>query len=233
MSGWWTPARRRGVEILDNPDTPDDVRADAMADLVRSNKLFGGARAAIRPIRAIIPSLPHEFVAVDIGTGTGDIPHRMRLEAQRAGRRVTAIGLDQSEVLARSARQRVDAVVVGDALGIPLRTGSADVVICSQVLHHFFDDDARRVVAELHRVARGWVVIADLRRSWWPFVGFWLAAHALRFNRVTRLDGLTSVLRGFTPDELTRLVRDVTGVTPRVRRGVFWRLSATWRVTAR
>lgn len=233
MLGWLTPARRRGVEILDGSDIPEADRAHAMADLARSNALFGGTRAALRPVRAIIPTLPREFVVVDVGTGTGDIPRQMRLEAERAGRQITAIGLDQSESVARSARQRVDAVVVGDALGIPLRTGSADVVICSQVLHHFLDDDARRLVAELHRVARGWVVIADLRRSWLPFVGFWLATHVFRFSRVTRRDGLTSILRGFTPDELAHLVRDVTGITPRVRLGVFWRVSATWRATAR
>jgi len=35
-------------------------------------------------------------------------------------------------------------------------------------------------------------------------------------------------LRGFTEPELAALVRDVTGVTPHIRHGSFWRLSATW-----
>jgi hypothetical protein len=37
------------------------------------------------------------------------------------------------------------------------------------------------------------------------------------------------VLRGFTAHELERLVLDVTGTKPRIRSGVFWRLSATWK----
>lgn len=233
MPGWLTPARRRGVEILDRPDTPDEVRQDAMRDVMRSNALFGGMRAVLRPVRELRTVLPRQCVVVDIGTGLGDIAHRMRVESARAGLNAVAIGLDRSELLARLARPRLDGTVAGDALHAPLRSGSADLVICSQVLHHFFDDDARRLVAELDRVSRGWVVIADLRRGWLPVIGFWIASLALRFHRITRRDGVTSILRGFTPGELDALVRDVTGARPRIRRGIFWRLSATWRASAR
>ena len=59
------------------------------------------------------------------------------------------------------------------------------------------------------------------------------AAHAVGHRavqrRITRADGVTSVMRGFTPEELCRLVRQVTGVDPAIQRGLFWRLVATWR----
>lgn len=230
ISRWLTPPRRRGVELLDLPDTADDVRAAAMRDLERSNRLFGGRLAVRGALKAVSALLPPGGIAIDVATGTGDIPAQLR-SALPAG--FTLIGLDGSPALALVARARLDAAAAGDALALPFRDRCADVVTCSQALHHFFGDDARRLVAELHRVARGHVVIADLRRSRLAAWGFWLAATALRFHPVTRADGVTSVFRGFTGGELRALVREVTGVTPVIRRGMFWRVSATWAVPQR
>jgi SAM-dependent methyltransferase len=229
VAGWLTPARRRGAEILDDPRTPDDVRAAAMADVERSNALFGGARAVER---VVVPLLRERRggLLLDVGTGRGDIPARLLRQARRDGIEVAAVGLDLSEGSARAARARAGSVGVANALDLPIRSGSADVVVCSQVLHHFFDADMRRLVAELHRVSRGWVVISDLRRGVLPAVGFWLASFVFRFHWVTRLDGVTSVMRGFTDAELAELVHSVTGATPIVRRGVFWRVTAAWKV---
>jgi len=227
-----TPARRRGVEILDDPGVSREIRNRAMADIARANVLFGGTRAALMALREVLPRLPRRATLLDVGTGLADIPLRARRDADRANVALTPIGLDISESLLRSARHRLAGAVVGDALRIPLADASVDVVTCSQVLHHFAEDDARRVIAELHRVSRGWVVISDLRRSWLAAGGFWLASGALRFHAATRADGVTSVLRGFTADELSNLVRDSTGVIPQLRHGVFWRLSAVWRKSA-
>jgi SAM-dependent methyltransferase len=224
-----TPARRRGVEIMDNPATPVEVRAHSMADVARANSLFGGTKSALEALAKVWPGLPSHAVLLDVGTGLADIPELARHEAKRAGVTLTALGTDISEYLARAARNRLDGAAVGDALRLPVADASVDVVTCSQLLHHFVDFDARRVIAELHRVSRGWVVISDLRRSWFAAAGFWLASLALRFHRATRHDGVTSVLRGFTEHELERLVLDVTGTKPRIRSGAFWRLSATWR----
>ncbi len=228
--GWMTPARRRGVEILDDPATPDSIRLRAMADVARSNALFGGTASVIRAIRGAVPQLPRAAVLLDVGTGLAEVPERVRHELRRAGISSIAIGVDLSAPLARSARRRLEGAAVGDARCLPVRGAAADVVTCSQLLHHFETAAARDVIAELHRASRGWVVISDLRRSWIAASAFWMASILLRFDAVTRRDGVTSVLRGFTMPELEHLVRDVTGVRPAMQRGAFWRVSATWRV---
>lgn len=226
---WWTPARRRGVEILDDPATPDDLRERAMRDVVRSNRWFGGTRSLLEGSREALGALSSDAVLLDVGTGMADIAVAAHGAAQRARVTLFTVGMDVSEQLARIARDRLGGAFVGSALQIPVADRSVDVVICSQLLHHFAEDDARRLIAELHRVSRGWVVISDLRRSWLAASGFWMASVLLGFHPVTRRDGVTSVLRGFTSGELGALVRDVTGITPRIRRGAFWRVSATWR----
>ncbi|HJQ21755.1 MAG TPA: methyltransferase domain-containing protein [Gemmatimonadaceae bacterium] len=223
-----TPARRRGVEFLDDPRTEPTVRERAMADVARSNRLFGGTRSATRALRTLYVRLAPRATLLDVGTGMADVPTAARADATALGVRLEVFGADIAADLLAVARARLDAAVAADAMRLPFATGSVDVVTCSQMLHHFLDEDARTVIAELHRVARRFVVIADLRRSWVAAGGFWLAAFGLRFHPVTRHDGVVSVMRGFTAAELRSLVRDATGITPLVRRDAFWRLTAVW-----
>jgi hypothetical protein len=72
------------------------------------------------------------------------------------------------------------------------------------------------------------VIVSDLRRSWFAAAGFWLVTWPMGFHAVTRHDGATSVLRGFTGGELAEHVRRSTGHAAHVRRHLGYRLTATW-----
>jgi hypothetical protein len=72
------------------------------------------------------------------------------------------------------------------------------------------------------------VIVSDLRRSWLAAAGIWLASFPLRFHPVSRHDGVVSVLRGFTPEELRELVRNATGQSPVTRRRLGYRTTASW-----
>ena len=228
--GLLTPReRRRGHELLDDKSTPEEDRERAMDDLARSNRLFGGMTSVLGALRDVWPTLPERATLLDVGTGMGDIPSAAVAAARARDVALTTIGVDFYPHHAGLARHRVSASAAGDALALPFADASADVVTCSQLLHHFFGDHPRALIAELHRVARHWVILSDLRRNRMAAAAWLVASKALRFHAITRMDGVTSVLRGFTADELDRLVTDVTGVQPTVRSGVFWRLTATWR----
>lgn len=224
--------RRRGVEILDGTDVDPAVRARSIADVTRSNKLLGGLRAAMAAFEEAAPRLGANLIVLDVGTGLADIPWRVATRMRALGRGVTTIGVDESATLVAEARGRLSAAVCADACTLPFRDDTVDVVMCSQVLHHFEDADAQRLLREMNRVARSAVIVSDLRRSWVAAVGFWLVSFPLRFHPVTRHDGVVSVLRGFTADELRRLVRAATGVEPIVKRRLGWRLTAQWSPAA-
>jgi SAM-dependent methyltransferase len=223
------PARRRGTELLDDPKTGDDDRERAMRDLARSNRLFQGTASVARALRDVWPMLPARATLLDVGTGMGDIPAAVATDARRRGVTLSTVGVDSVPHQATLARPRVTHAVAGDALALPFADRSADVVTCSQVLHHFFDDEPRALIAELHRVSRDWIVVAELRRNRLAALGFRLASRVFGFHPITRADGVASIHRGFTAAELDRLVTEVTGVRPVVRQGIFWRLTATWR----
>jgi SAM-dependent methyltransferase len=83
--------------------------------------------------------------ALDVATGGGHVARRLR----EAGFEVTTL----------DPAPGMDADVVAPAEEIPFGDGSFDVVACRVAAHHFAD--AAKAVAEMARVSRGLVLIAD------------------------------------------------------------------------
>jgi hypothetical protein len=102
-----------------------------------------------------------------------------------------------------------------------------DLVLLSQVAHHFPADAAVALFREADRVARRAVMVLDLRRAGLARVAFRAGAALLRFDRVTTHDGLVSIRRGYTPGEL-RALAGRAGVCATVARRPGWRVCAVW-----
>jgi len=223
-----TPPRKRGVEILDSPDVDPQLVTRSLADVACANALFGGVSSALEELVSVLKDSPRITTLLDVGTGLGDIPCRAREMARRNGVALTTIGLDSAAELAAASRSSVDFSVCADALRLPFADDSIDVVMCSQVLHHFTGGDASVVLREMNRVARVRVIVSDLRRSWIAAAGLWLASFPLRFHAVSRHDGVVSVLRGFTPEELVDTVHQAIARRPVVHRRRGFRVTTSW-----
>jgi SAM-dependent methyltransferase len=224
-----TPARRRGIEYLDEPGVAPLITIRALLDVARSNALFGGARALLRELdRVRRAHAARSFTLLDIGTGVGDLPASVRRAAAAHGVHITTIGVELNAALAYVAAGPELPVVRANALALPFGDASVDIVTCSQMLHHFEDESARALIREMDRVARHHVIITELRRSWVAAATFWLASFPLQFHPVSRHDGAVSVLRGFAGDELATLIRQSVAAAP--ARHEYWgfRTAASW-----
>ena len=222
------PARRRGVEILDDPATDPALRVRSIRDVVRSNVLLGGTRAVLAELAPLFPRLGKRATLLDVGTGLADIPRRAGERALAHGAILTTFGLDEAESLSRAAAGTLDGSLCGDARRLPFADASVDVVTCSQLLHHFPGTTGTALLREMDRVARVRVVVSDLRRSWPAAAGLWLASFPLLFHPISRHDGVVSVLRGFTPRELRSLVREAVGADVHVCRRLAFRVTTSW-----
>ena len=198
-------------------------------DVERSNLIFGGLRAALEEMKPAFAEIPRCATLLDVGTGTADIPAAARVIAAKRGVTLRTIGFDSSEVLLLRYRDRQSGVVRGDALRLPFRDKSIDIVMCSQVLHHFREPEAVQLIREMNRVARARVVISDIRRSWIAAGGLWMASFLLGFHSVSRHDGVVSVMRGFVPQELSALVASATGRHADVNRHLGFRVTTSWK----
>ena len=224
-----TPPRLRGVEYLDVPGVDPRLVRRSLADVALANTLFGGTRAVLLEVEAVLPELSSGATLLDVGSGVGDIAARAREIARRKGIELSLVTIDMAETLAIASRARTGNAVRGDATALPFADRSVDIVMCSQTLHHFDDVIAKSVLRELDRVARRRVIVSDLRRSWLAAAGLWIASFPLGFHPVSRHDGVVSIMRGYAGDELRRLVTASIGRSPDVRRRMGWRVTASWR----
>lgn len=78
----------------------------------------------------------------------------------------TVIEMDVAREMVALSRHRNAAPpsahwVQGDAFRLPLPDGAVDVIFCNRLLHHFRDADNRaRLLKELHRVSRRYLVVS-------------------------------------------------------------------------
>jgi len=205
------PRAKDAVEMLDRPARFVDL-SQSLADIARLNALFGGRRITLAHVKRLIAGAPRdrEITVLDVGTGGADVPKSLARWARRAGRRIRVLALDRDPptlAVARRAAARYPEIVLlqGDALALPVRPRSVDVVISGLTLHHLEPAAAVRYLAEMDATARVGFVVNDLVRSRAAYALVWLATRALTRNRMSRHDGPLSVLRAYTPDEVRAL----------------------------
>ena len=216
-----------GTEALDTPHLAPEITRATLADIARANALFGGRSAVAWGVdRLVQGTATQALTLIDVGAGMGDVASWLTRRGAGSLRPVT---LDRHREAARLCRERGLPSVQGDAFRLPLADRSIDIVVASQLLHHFNRAATVHLVRELTRVARVGVVVGDLRRSRVAAAGIWLAAVALRFHAVSRRDGVVSVGRGYTKQELGELLREA-GAAAAVTARPGFRLVATWRV---
>lgn len=218
-----------GGELLDDLEAPAGAVRASLRNIARSNRWFGGT-AAVRygVARLLRGARPASLSVLDVGTGLGDVPWAIVRWLTPLGTRVAPIGVERHPVAARAAADGGLATILGDGRRLPLRDRSVDVVVLSQVAHHFDPPALRALVAEASRVARRGVVVADLRRSQIAAWGFQVASRVLGFDRWTRTDGVRSIARGFTADALLHQLREAGHDAAVVNRPIA-RVVAHWR----
>jgi hypothetical protein len=208
-----TPLERAAdaVELMDRPASFDE-RAGCLEAIGRFNELFGGRRLTLLHVRGLLASLPADrpVTVLDVGAGAADIPVALVRWARRSGRRIRVLALDRNSATLKYARGYAAAypeitLIQGDALALPVRPGSVDVVISAMTLHHLQSPDATRYLAEMDAAARlGWVM-NDLVRGRGAYRLVWVLTRMFSRSAMARHDGPMSILRSYTPPEVVAL----------------------------
>jgi SAM-dependent methyltransferase len=217
----FTPTRIQTPELLDEHDAPVADVTRSLEDLRFINKYGRGVgiyRALLRRLLGGDRQKPLRIL--DLGTGSSDL-----LDSLRAWPRLVPIGLDFNirHLLHVAPGSRVRRVV-GDALRLPFRDGSVDVVASSHFFHHFTDDENVAILIDSLRVARKGVFVSDVRRHYGSLLFVRLIGALRLIGRITRFDAPVSILRGYTVPEVQELVARV----PASKREVSARFPFRW-----
>ena len=200
-----------------------------MRNIALANRWLGGRRALRRGLHSALDSVAPgtELTLLDVGTGAGDLPAAVVVWGRHRGIRIVPFGLERVRAAALFASRQGLPTFQACASAFPIRPKSVDIVLVSQVVHHFHRAAAVALLQACDRLARKAVIVVDLKRSRVARAGFWLGAHALRFDSTTVQDGLTSIRRGFTHAEAEDLV-EAAGVGGEVVSVAPYRLVVVW-----
>jgi ubiquinone/menaquinone biosynthesis C-methylase UbiE len=185
-------------ELLDtDAGTPDEIKA-SLADLRMINRYFGGTRVMRWLVEYVAKATgARDLSLLDVAAGSGDIVASVKRDLDLHGIQLRTVLLDQSAAhMPHETRG-----VVGNALALPFRDGSFDLVSCSLFAHHLEPNEFLMFVNEALRVCRRAVLINDLRRGVMHLATFY-AGMPLYRSRLTRHDGVASVRRAYTPAEM-------------------------------
>jgi ubiquinone/menaquinone biosynthesis C-methylase UbiE len=195
-------------ELLDSDSgTPREV-ADSLADLRMFNRRFGGVNTMTALLREVAARRGlKEIDWLDVAGGAGDLAALTTQSLLRSGIVAQPVVLDRAPTHMNGNHQNV----CGDALALPFRDGSFDVVASSLFVHHLEPDELVMFSREALRVARHAFVIHDLIRHPVHFA-LALAGRPIYRSRITRHDAPASVRRAYTVDEI-RSILDNAGIS--------------------
>jgi len=214
MVRFHNPAMKRVAipELLDTDSgTPAEI-ADSLDDLRRVNRWFGGNATTQSLVGHVVRKIEARSLSlVEVAAGAGVVPEKARAGMQQSGVRLDVTLLDRAVSHLRNRSCNGTWAVAGDALALPFKDGSFDLVSCCLFAHHLAPPELVQFVNEGLRVCRRAVLINDLVRhplhlalvyTGWP----------LYRSRLTRHDAPASVRQAYTLGEMRQLLQQ-TGAT--------------------
>jgi ubiquinone/menaquinone biosynthesis C-methylase UbiE len=224
-------------ELLDSDSgTPDEIAA-SLLDLQGINQKFGGIATLESMIERVFRARKiTSFSLLEAAAGAGYVPESasQRLKARGIQCEVTLLDRAKSHLPPSAVKNSAGVMasanaVVGDALALPFRDASFDLVDSTLFVHHLSPEEVVKFVNEGLRVSRIAVLINDVVRH--PLhLALVNAARPLFRSRMTRHDAVASVRRAYTPSEMTEMLRQTSAVKIGIQRHYLFRMGViVWK----
>jgi 2-polyprenyl-3-methyl-5-hydroxy-6-metoxy-1,4-benzoquinol methylase len=209
-----TKYRSTADELMDDFTMEGDILRDALDKIAKINQLLGGNSLTLRGVDLLLQNVPVEqkVTIVDVGCGNGDMLRAIAEYMKRSSRKVTLIGIDANDYTIRHAKALSMSYPnisyrCEDIFDEAFDQLNYDIVLCTLTLHHFKDDEITKLMRSFYDNASTGIVINDLQRSAVAYYLFKMVCFIFGLNKMSRDDGLVSILRGFKRGDLEEYSR--------------------------
>ncbi len=229
--------RNLSSELLDGDEGTSQEIEQSLRDLRFINRWFGGVSATASMVRQVARIRNQSKLSMlEVAGGRGDMPEMARQKLLRDGIDLSVSVADRlPSHLPHDGRPQNGAtpgfasVVAADALVLPFRDSSFDLVSCNLFVHHLSPEELVRFVNEGLRVSRSAVLINDLVRSPLHLALVYLSL-PLYGSRITHHDAPASVRQAYRPRELAPLLRRTCAASYDFRRYQVYRMGViAWK----
>jgi 2-polyprenyl-3-methyl-5-hydroxy-6-metoxy-1,4-benzoquinol methylase len=204
-----TTYRTNKAEAMDDFLMEGKVLQDALDKIAKINQLLGGNKLTLQGIEKLLKGKDKskEITIIDIGCGNGDMLRYISEFSKREGYKFKLIGIDANNFTITHARNLSKFYpninyFTEDIFDITSLNFNYDIVLCTLTLHHFKDNEILELLSNWHKKATIGLIINDLQRSKIAYRLFQALCFVFNLNKMSREDGLISILRGFKKEEL-------------------------------
>ena len=206
-----TKERSSQIELMDDFSVEGNLLRESLDSLANINKWLGGNFVTLNGLKKVLKG--HEkskpLTILDMGCGNGDMLLELAKFGKKAGYNFTLIGIDANQHTVDYAKElSVNYPEISylkkDVFSEEFQLLQYDLVLATLFLHHFSEDDIVKLLEPILKKATFGIVVNDLNRN---KIAYYLFSFLCLFikNKMTKEDGLISVLRAFKKVDLERM----------------------------
>lgn len=204
-----TKYRTEEAEIMDDFSLEGEELTDALNQIANINQLLGGNKLTLQGVKQLLKKtdISKSITIADIGCGNGDMLRMLSKYGKKKGIQFKLIGVDANAFTINYAKSlsteysNIEYICL-DIFSEEFTRLPYDIVLCTLTLHHFTNDQISLLLKTLHANASVGIVVNDLHRSKMAYRLFEIIAATFNLNKMSREDGLVSILRGFKKEDL-------------------------------
>ena len=204
-----TKYRTQEAEIMDDFSLHGRELRAALDQIARINQLLGGNKVTLSGIKEILKRVDtsQPIVIADIGCGNGDMLRMLAAYGLKYNLNFKLIGIDANAFTINYAKTLSNEYpniqyVCLDIFSEDFAKISYDIVLCTLTLHHFSNEQILNIIAIFNNNVSMGIVVNDLQRSRLAYNLFEIICTIFNLSKMSRDDGLVSILRGFKKNEL-------------------------------
>lgn len=207
-----TKYRTEEIEMMDDFSLQSEELIGALDQIASINQLLGGNKLTLHGVKKLLnkADFSETITIADIGCGNGDMLRMLSKYGEKNNLNFKLIGIDANAFTIDYARKlsadfpNIEYKCM-DIFSEHFKSLKYDIVLCTLTLHHFSSEEIGNLMNVLNQNASVGIVVNDLHRSKLAYRLFQLISVVFNLNKMSRNDGLISILKGFKKKELEQL----------------------------
>lgn len=211
----------------------EEIR-QTLSELETINALLGGNQVTINALSRMLSASPEKkFSIVDVGCGGGDMLRRIRKWSRKRGLDLRLTGVDANPNIIACARDQTPADLridyeVCDIFSPEFDLSRFDIVVGTLFFHHFKEEALIRFFTRVREHVSTGLIVNDIHRHPLAYHSIRLLTKWLSRSAMVRHDAPVSVLRAFSREEMSGIIREA-GFN---RISLRWMWAFRWQVIA-